>query len=296
MKICTKCQIPQPLENFYDDKSKKDGKVSQCKLCHKKYREENKEKIALKKRQYREDNKRELLLKKKQYHEQNREVILLKKKRYYQEHKEEYKQYAEENKEQIALKNKHWRENNKEIITLKQKQRYEDNKEQYALKAKQHREENKESIRLDKKRYRENNKEIIVLKKKRWYEENKEKAKLKAKQWKKTPLGQINNRNANHKRRTITKQGDVTNDQLKELLESSINCFYCNNPLVLNEIHVDHYIPLAKGGLHTITNLRVACKKCNIQKSDQMPEEFTKMLNNDAIKCWENLKQLRVIK
>jgi hypothetical protein len=34
-KRCTKCNIDKPLDNFHNDKSKKDGKASNCKECRK---------------------------------------------------------------------------------------------------------------------------------------------------------------------------------------------------------------------------------------------------------------------
>lgn len=234
MKVCTKCQIPQPLENFSNNKNKKDGKNCQCKLCYKQYREENKEELTLKTKQYRNGvHRQKLLLKKKQYREENKEKILLKK-----------KQYREENKETVTLKVKQWHEENRERVYLRTKQWYEKNKE------------------------------IISLKRKQWREKNKEETSLKYKQWRQTSIGRVAIKNGHHKRRTITKQGDVTNEQLTELLNNSTHCFYCKNPLILNEIHIDHYIPLFKGGLHTVSNLRVACKKCNLQKGHKMPEEF----------------------
>lgn len=249
MKICTKCQIPQPLENFGNNKNKKDEKDCQCKTCHKQYREDNKSIISLRHKQWREDNKKRL----KQYREENKSVIALKK-----------KQWQQENHEELALKHKQWREENKEKISLQQKQ---------------YREENKEKTSLYQKQWREENKEVIALKAKQWHDENKEREILRRKSYMKTPIGRIIQRNAKHKRRTITKQGDVTTAQLRKLLDNATHCFYCNNPLTPNNVHIDHYVPLAKGGLHTITNLRVACKQCNTQKSDKTPEEFLKILS-----------------
>jgi 5-methylcytosine-specific restriction endonuclease McrA len=37
---------------------------------------------------------------------------------------------------------------------------------------------------------------------------------------------------------------------------------------------VDHYQPLAKGGLHETHNLVIACRSCNARKSAKDPEKF----------------------
>lgn len=225
MKICTKCQIPQPLENFGNNKDFKSGKASRCKSCEKQYREENKERILFKIDQWRKNNKEKYDLQR--------------------------KQYLEDNKERTSLRLKRWREENRERNSLKQKQWREENKERHLLK---------------KKEYRDKNAEYIAEFKKQWY---------------KTINGNLCRINGSSKRRAFKEQGDVTTIQLKELLKNSTHCFYCNNPLILNAIHIDHYIPLSKGGLHTISNLRIACKKCNLSKWNKMPEEFIKTLNKE---------------
>lgn len=174
---------------------------------------------------------------------------------------------------------KQHRKENKEIISLQAKRWYEKNKENILLKHKQWNNTHKEQISLKHKQWHINNREHALTKTKEYYENNRKNIYIVKKQYRKTSHGKaitkLQGRNAKHKRRVITKQGDVTTAQLKELLDNSTHCFYCNDPLIYNEIHIDHYIPLAKGGLHTVSNLRVACKKCNLQKGKKMPEEFS---------------------
>ena len=52
-------------------------------------------------------------------------------------------------------------------------------------------------------------------------------------------------------------------------------------------LHVDHIIPIAKGGKTEINNLRVLCERCNIGKSDKI--ETGMEMSKDAEK--DNLKQ-----
>jgi 5-methylcytosine-specific restriction endonuclease McrA len=37
---------------------------------------------------------------------------------------------------------------------------------------------------------------------------------------------------------------------------------------------VDHVIPLARGGLHCLSNLRPACRSCNASKGAKRPSEL----------------------
>lgn len=55
----------------------------------------------------------------------------------------------------------------------------------------------------------------------------------------------------------------VSEKDIKKLLSKP--CAYCNK----QSEHLDHVIPLAKGGDHSIGNLIGACSKCNASKSDK---------------------------
>lgn len=69
MKICSKCKIEKPLDEFYDQKTGKEGKRSDCKKCNidkvKIYISKHKENISLYMKEYREKQKLNKPLKKK---------------------------------------------------------------------------------------------------------------------------------------------------------------------------------------------------------------------------------------
>ncbi|MFD9903142.1 HNH endonuclease [Streptomyces sp. NPDC059063] len=55
---------------------------------------------------------------------------------------------------------------------------------------------------------------------------------------------------------------------MRKLIEElGANCLYCGGPFE----HLDHFIPIAKGGAHCIENLVPACAPCNLSKSDKLP-------------------------
>ncbi|QBP33254.1 HNH endonuclease [Gordonia phage BrutonGaster] len=45
-------------------------------------------------------------------------------------------------------------------------------------------------------------------------------------------------------------------------------CFYCDDRLAAGQEHVDHVVPMSRGGRHSIGNLVIACAGCNCSKSD----------------------------
>lgn len=53
-------------------------------------------------------------------------------------------------------------------------------------------------------------------------------------------------------------------------------CYLCGKKL--KKYHVDHFIPLAKGGTNDPGNLRLACPKCNQSKNAKHPFELGRLL------------------
>ena len=50
-------------------------------------------------------------------------------------------------------------------------------------------------------------------------------------------------------------------------------CWWCGIA-VGDQYHVDHRIPLAKGGSNWPENICISCPECNLKKNDKMPWEF----------------------
>lgn len=51
------------------------------------------------------------------------------------------------------------------------------------------------------------------------------------------------------------------------------NCYLCGRTLV-NPVHMDHVIPLSRGGAHSIGNLLPAHNRCNLRKHDKLLSEL----------------------
>lgn len=50
-------------------------------------------------------------------------------------------------------------------------------------------------------------------------------------------------------------------------------CLYCGCS-IREKYHMDHMVPLSRGGLHCWTNVCLACPTCNLSKNDKTAEEF----------------------
>lgn len=58
----------------------------------------------------------------------------------------------------------------------------------------------------------------------------------------------------------------------------SLPCYWCGKNTRCGHRHVDHVMPLSKGGLHTAGNLAISCAKCNESKKDKLPQEVGALL------------------
>ena len=73
-------------------------------------------------------------------------------------------------------------------------------------------------------------------------------------------------------------EGSHTADELKALFKAQKGkCAYCSKS-IRNGYHVDHVKPLARGGTNWITNIAMACARCNTSKGATDPIVFAQRL------------------
>ena len=127
---------------------------------------------------------------------------------------------------------------------------------------------NKEKVLAECKAYRENNKDKESARKKAYYEANLDKVLADMKAW--------NGANPDHKaalggKGHAIRRGGSTSEIYD--LELCIP-FYAESRRLSKETgvahHVDHIIPITKGGLHCQTNLQVLTAEENFQKGDSV--------------------------
>lgn len=69
-------------------------------------------------------------------------------------------------------------------------------------------------------------------------------------------------------------QGELEGYEIREYLLEKYNrtCAYCGKSNV--PLQVEHIIPTSRGGSDRVSNLTIACRKCNQEKGDKTAEEF----------------------
>ena len=64
---------------------------------------------------------------------------------------------------------------------------------------------------------------------------------------------------------------------LKLLFRDGSRCHLCGRVRPIKQLTLDHIIPKSQGGLGTLSNLKLACMKCNTCRND-LPVEAARQL------------------
>lgn len=78
----------------------------------------------------------------------------------------------------------------------------------------------------------------------------------------------------NYRARKLAADGTYTSDDIHLLFKSQKGlCWWCGKK-VGKKYHIDHRIPLSRGGTNWPNNLCIACPSCNSRKRDRLPHEW----------------------
>ncbi len=104
----------------------------------------------------------------------------------------------------------------------------------------------------------------------------------------KTEKGIIGRKQGKANRRARKKQaGRLTTAMVKQIYDKNVKefegltCVYCLKSCE-NDWHLEHKIPLCRGGLNKENNLTISCPTCNLRKARQTDEEYNIKLINQV--------------
>ena len=133
--------------------------------------------------------------------------------------------------------------------------------------------ENKERIKKRNKEWQVKNKDRFI----KWKELNKEKIKEGKKKYYSSEHGKLQHIKHSQKRRKYAKDTNdntITTKFLLELVKTTRYCIFTGIELNESNRHLDHIIPLSRGGKHTANNVRFISASANLKKNRKLDSEF----------------------
>lgn len=203
---------------------------------------------------------------KRRYYLKNRKRLIAKQRAYYKANKVKVsavnRAYALRNKEVVAERYREWARRNRTRLLEYRAQWVQKYPERLAMSRLEWRQNNIEKDRQAKRNWQKNNPDRLRAAVRAWHARNPERALVYA-----------------GKRRAIKQAATVHLEGVNELYafirnSVKIRCFYCTNFVAGKDVHVDHFIPLSRGGKHSVENLRASCAGCNLTKHNKLPSEW----------------------
>ena len=68
------------------------------------------------------------------------------------------------------------------------------------------------------------------------------------------------------------------------MVRDGLVCCYCDSPLDIKDVTMEHIVPISKGGTFNPTNLTVSCKNCNTNRGSQSFFIYCQQYNFDSLK------------
>lgn len=147
---------------------------------------------------------------------------------------------------------------------------------------KRYRDDHPEERRATMKRWRDNNPLKIKAYSKTYYIEHREseKAQARIEYRRKRQYYLLLGCKASIKRRAVLQntEGEFHPADIEQIfIEQQGHCMYCGCELtrhIPRSVHIDHIIPISRGGSNWPNNLALACQSCNLSKADKLLSEW----------------------
>lgn len=154
----------------------------------------------------------------------------------------------------------------------------------------EHKQEDLERKRMwranNQERYKEYNRQYNH----KYYEEHKESIAEQKQQYRQEHPEIMHACNNNRRARELNAEGKITKELIEEKLKYyNYCCMYCGEYCGDN-YHIEHILPLSRGGSNLPDNIGIACPHCNTRKGSKTYEEFIKILQEEYELCQSHMQ------
>ncbi len=113
-----------------------------------------------------------------------------------------------------------------------------------------------------------------------WYLKNREKELQRSRQYGKDNPEKVSDWCRKRRARKNNAEGQHSPAEVTDLFARQRGlCASCKSKLSVrkpNRYHIDHIVPISKGGSDWISNIQLLCPPCNSSKKDKLPEEWAR--------------------
>jgi CRISPR/Cas system Type II protein with McrA/HNH and RuvC-like nuclease domain len=162
----------------------------------------------------------------------------------------------------------------KPCANLNRRQSYLRNRDKVIARQREYDQRNQEKQSARMREWRQRNKEKVSEMNREWYQKNRDRQRPYQREW------QRRWRDANReavrlkwrlRENLVRSTGSVSPQYIEQQYQhQGGRCYWCSK-LVENDYHVDHVIPVSRGGTNTPGNLVITCPFCNRSKGNRLP-------------------------
>lgn len=182
------------------------------------------------------------------------------------------KQYREKNRDRLLKKHREYNCEKRDVLNEKSRQYYAKNRDQCSKKAKERYAENRDAVKAKVSRYAKENPDVRRRANKNYCRNHPDAVRIrKARQ------------RAVKRKATVGDSASIAAWQKKWRSRSTVACHWCRKRVKTVDVHVDHIVPLSKGGAHAVENLCVSCARCNLKKHDTLPDAWNSKLGQPLL-------------
>lgn len=192
------------------------------------------------------------------YREEHREEIAARKGRWYQKHREAKLAY-----------NRRYREEHPRWQVSYNRRYYEEHREKIAANRRRYYQEHREEILAYSRRWRQENPDYM----RRWRAEHREDRAAYMRHWQKENPQKLAAKVARRRARKNIAPDTLTADDMEWLLEIGRTTYPGE------ELHLDHIVPVSRGGGTTLANMQAIPASVNLSKGDALPQDVYEQLS-----------------
>ena len=192
------------------------------------------------------------------------------------------------NAEERAKERERYRRRRDRVLSQK-RERYAQNPEMMRERNRAHYAKHREARKVRAKAIRARDAVKIRARNREYARLNPEKRRRWQRKWNASNKWRLNEYDS--KRRAVEKSARTDRSEVRRFLswvsnQDWLTCSYCKTFIPGNSVHIDHIIPITRGGDHHPSNFAIACKSCNSSKHDLLLSEWPR--------CPEHLRFIQV--